>query len=205
MKAQKRTTAKRSKIKKRHRRQRKRDLKKSPPKDNLEMNLRLRKKVADAEAELQEVVVEGQRLSYKQISRLMLANKGNRARAPRSQSNRHDEDVPVKDQSRRILTKEWRWAKEKRKSSQNQLHPRALLPRRKAEAMTRTKAATPKNGTSTAMSATMEATFSAVRAALRSLTFPVLASEPSLRESGTAGTASQSKPRRSKPHERQPL
>ena len=71
--------------------------------------------------------------------------------------------------------------------------------------MTRTKAATPKNGTSTAMSATTEATFSAVKDALRSLTFPVLASEPSLRESGTAGTASQSKPRRSRPHERQPL
>ena len=161
--------------------------------------------MADAEAELQEALAEVERLLYKLISRLMLANKRNRARAPRSQSNRRDEDVPAKDRYRRTLTKEWRWTRGKRKSSQNQLHPRALLPRKKAEAMTRTKAATPKNGTSTAMSATTEATFSAVKDALRSLTFPVLASEPSLRESGTAGTASQSKPRRSRPHERQPL
>ena len=146
-----------------------------------------------------------ERLLYKLISRLMLANKRNRARTPHSQSNRREEDVPVKDRFRRILMKEWRWTRGKRKSSQNQLHPRALLPRKKAEAMTRTKAATPKNGTSTAMSATMEATFSAVKDALRSLMFPVLASELSLRESGTARTASQSKPRRSKPPERQHL
>ena len=89
-------------------------------------------------------------------------------------------------------------------SNQSLPHHRALLPRKRAEAKSRTKAATPKNGTSTAMSATTEATSSAAKDAHRSPTSPASASEPSPRESGSAGTVSRRKHRESRPPEQLP-